>query len=336
MQNWFTSPTHLDLSTLARLAHADPCAYFYCPEYLYKAAEAGELDCLNIVADICAQKGYRPVLLNDPREWVDDLLATEKHLHILIKDEPRQPAKNVFYCVPSYLKGYWYFDRVGVRNNSSTRDAQFDANVIDDTRAAKFHANIHTHFIDLNVSKFVQADLDATALPDNAIFIASQKFLPIEYCPYYIDFPTLIAGTIKHRGDRPVVIKPHPMQKPNELEIINTFHDPDNGVHVINASIHAILAKTDVVITQSSAVAFEAMIHRVPSVLAGPADFHHILTTIKDASELPTAIQQAINSTPPYSAYLFWFLRERMIKPAQENNASNRIKRVFRMARKNG
>ena len=307
MQNWFTSPTHLDLSTLARLAHAEPCAYFYCPEYLYKAAEAGELDCLNLVAEACAQKGYRPVLLNDPREWVDDLLVTKQHLHILIKDEPRQPATNVFYCVPSYLNGYWYFDTKGVRNNSSTRDAIFDAGVVDDARAAKFHNNLRTHFIDLNVSKFQQADIDTTALPDNAIFIAAQKFLPITYCPYYIDYPSLITATINHRGDRPVVIKPHPMQKPNELDIINAFHDPKAGVYVTDASIHAILAKTDVVITQSSAVAFEALIHQVPSVLAGASDFHHLLETIKDVSELPCAMDTALESDLPYSSYLFWF-----------------------------
>ena len=334
MQNWFASPTHLDLSTLSRLAHADPCAYFYCPEYLYKAAEAGELDCLNLAAEVCAQKGYRPVLLNDPREWVDDLLATEKHLHILVKDEPRQPAKNVFYCVPSYLNGYWYFDTQGVRNNSSTRDAVFDAGAIDEARAAKFHGNLRKNFIDLNLSKFEQADMDARPLPDNAIFIAAQKFLPIVYCPYYIDYPALIAATIAARGDRPVVIKPHPMQKPAELDVINAFHDPENGVHVTDASIHAILPKSDVVITQSSAVAFEALIHEVPSVLAGPADFHHLLETISDVSELNDAMKRAVNSTPPYSAYLFWFLRERMIKPAQENSALNRIKRVFRMSQR--
>jgi hypothetical protein len=330
MQNWFTSPTHLDLSTLARLAHADPCAYFYCPEYLYKSAEAGELDCLNLVAEVCAQKGYRPVLLNDPREWVDDLLATEQHLHILVKDEPRQPAKNVFYCVPSYLNGYWYFDTHGVRNNSSTRDAVFNAGAIDNARAAKFHGNLRANFIDLNLSKFEQSDTGATTLPDNAIFIAVQKFLPIEYCPFYIDYPTLIAATIKLRGDRPVVIKPHPMQKPAELDVINAFHDPDHGVFVTDASIHAILPKSNVVVTQSSAVAFEALIHEVPSVLAGASDFHHVLTTVKDVSELGAAMTQAMNSNVPYSAYLFWFLREQMIKPAQENSALKRIKRVFR------
>jgi hypothetical protein len=334
MQNWFTHPTHLDLSTLARLAHADPCAYFYCPEYLYKAAEAGELDCLNLVAEVCAQKGYRPVLLNDPREWVDDLLATEKHIHILIKDEPRQRANNIFYCVPSYLNGYWYFDRHGVRNNSSTRDAVFDESKIDAGRAAKFHANLRAQFIDLNVSKFTQSDVDTGTIPDNSIFIPAQKFLPVDYCPFYIDYPTLIAATIARRGDRPVVIKPHPMQKPAELDVINTFDDPDNNVHVTDASIHAILAKTDVVVTQSSAVAFEALIHNVPSVLAGASDFHHVLTTIKDVSELNIAMAQALNSDVPYSAYLFWFLREQMIKPAQENNALNRIKRTFWKAKK--
>jgi CDP-glycerol glycerophosphotransferase (TagB/SpsB family) len=105
-------------------------------------------------------------------------------------------------------------------------------------------------------------------------------------------------------------------------------------VHVTDASIHAILPKSDVVVTQSSAVAFEAMIHEVPSVLAGPSDFHHMLETISNVSELKAVMERAINSKPPYSAYLFWFLRERMIKPAQENSASNRIKRVFRLAKR--
>ena len=213
MQNWFTHPTHLDLSTLARLAHSDPYVYFYCPEYLYKAAEAGELDCLNLVAEVCAQKGYRSVLLNDPREWVDDLLVTEKHIHILIKDEPRQRTNNIFYCVPSYLNGYWYFDHQGVRNNSSTRGAVFEESKIDAGRVAKFHANLRSQFVDLNVSKFAQSGVVTGAMPDNLIFIPTQKFLPINYCPFYIDYPTLISARIARRGDRPVVIKPHPMQK---------------------------------------------------------------------------------------------------------------------------
>lgn len=103
-------------------------------------------------------------------------------------------------------------------------------------------------------------------------------------------------------------------------------------MHVTDASIHAILAKTDVVVTQSSAVAFDALIHNVPSVLAGASEFHHVLTTISDVSELDGAMALALNSDIPYSAYLFWFLREQMIKPAQENNALNRIKRVFQYA----
>ena len=54
---------------------------------------------------------------------------------------------------------------------------------------------------------------------------------------------------MRPRGGGRLYIKPHPNQSFDELETLSRYHDPAQGVHVVTASIHDLLAACDCALT---------------------------------------------------------------------------------------
>jgi hypothetical protein len=79
------------------------------------------------------------------------------------------------------------------------------------------------------------------------------------------------------------------------------------------------LARADVVVTINSAVGIEAMLHRVPVVLCGSADFHHICETVQSREGMDAGIQRAEARKAagdwPFEAYLYWFYGQMCFDP---------------------
>ena len=121
---WYQNPKTLELETLFDLANARPSAYFHARMSLFEAAKKGHLDCVKIAAELCDANGFAPVLLETNKDWAEVLIEQPDHIHIFLGDTP-YGGENVFYCVPSYFHGYWYFDPMGSRNNSSIRNKTF-------------------------------------------------------------------------------------------------------------------------------------------------------------------------------------------------------------------
>ena len=79
------------------------------------------------------------------------------------------------------------------------------------------------------------------------------------------------------------------------------------------------LARADVAVTINSAVGIEAMLHRVPVVLCGSADFHHICETVQSREGMDAGIQRAEARKAagdwPFEAYLYWFYGQMCFDP---------------------
>jgi hypothetical protein len=300
--------------------------FFHAKDSLLLSANAGKLDFVNLVSDICRSAGYKVSILNS--SGPDEELRTDtRHIHILMNDRPCY-GPNTFACVPSYLRGFWYFDELATRNNSSIRLKEFRPDLVRGGAAEKFFKRLGQKFIGQNLSKYPQDD-GTSDIVTGCISLFLQDFAAPKFHRHYVGAIDMIEAAIACRGHRHLYIKPHPLQPDDQLAQIAAYHDPQRGVTVGDAGIHCLLPKSDLAISQSSAACFEAYLHKTPVILCGQTDFHHIAITLLDARRMAQAMDDALSAEIAYEKYLFWFLKQNLIEPRQQANARQRIVRVF-------
>lgn len=230
------------------------------------------------------------------------------HLHILMEDFPAFGPR-LFHAVPSYLRGWWFFDELATRNNSTIRFQTFDLRMIKAEFATRFADKLRAQFAGRNFSKFTQEDRGAEPVPSGCIAFFAQGFAVPPHQVHYMGILDLARAAIAAKGARPLVIKPHPKNSLAEIEALAALHDPAAGVHVINASIHDILAACDCVVTVTSAVAFEGFLHGKPAVVAGQVDYPQNVITLTDGAKLASAIEAALACDWAHDRFVTWYLR---------------------------
>lgn len=300
--------------TGGRLDGLPPTLFFHAREKLAQGLQAGHFRLLNGLAEHARARGLGVEVVTFSPAAQDRALAQGGHCHIFMDDRPAY-GPNAFHCVPAYLHGYWFFDEIGSRNNSLMRLARFDPRPMSGDYARKVHADLVARFVDANRSKFEQAPRGAAIAP-GALVLFAQDFARPRHHVNFVSGPALIEAAVAGRGTRRLLIKPHPSQPEDELDWILRLHAPGAGVEVTQASIHDLLAAADCVLTVTSAVGFEAFLHRKPVVLAGQTDFWQNAVTLTDPARLPEAIAEAMSRRWPHEKFLVWYLRQMCVEDA--------------------
>lgn len=300
-----------DWLTRARLETAAPVLWFHARVKLAQTMARGGFRLLGALADHARAAGWAVELVEYSREGADLALRSGGHLHVVMEDRPLY-GPNIFNAVPGYLRGWWYFDELGTRNNSSARLRRFDPRLVADSFATRFHARLADEFIGKNFSKFQQAARQSSSIEPGALALFAQDFQPPRWHRHHVSVQGLITAAIAARGGRALYIKPHPNNTAEERAWIAARHDPGAGVHVTGASIHDLLAGCACALTVTSAVGFEAFLHRKPVVLAGQTDFAQNAITLTDAAALPQALAEAMARDWPHEAFVTWFLRQNL------------------------
>jgi len=303
--------------------------FFHARDKLADGLGKGHFKLLDALAEHAAQAGWRVEMVPFSAAGQDMAVANPRHLHIFMDDRPVY-ALNAVHCVPTYLHGYWYFDEIGSRNNSLLRLRKFDPKPMSGDWARQIHAGLVAKFVDRNLTKFPQADRGAVAVEPGCLAFFAQDFKPPRYHKHHLQVVEMIEAAIAAKGRRALHIKPHPNQTLEETETLARFHDPQNGVHLTQASIHDLLAAADCVLTVTSAVGFEAFLHRKPVVLGGQTDFWHNAITLTDPARMAEAIDAALSRPWPHEKYLVWFLKHNCL----EDHAGSLPELLVRLHRK--
>ncbi len=124
------------------------------------------------------------------------------------------------------------------------------------------------------------------------------------------------------------MIKPHPRDTSDETADLIAAAARDPRVRVTGANIHDILSAARVTVTINSAVGLESLMHRVPVVLCGPADFHHSAVTVRDAFDLDAGLSRARLWPWHYAAYLYWFLKLNCVNAGAPDMIDDVIARI--------
>lgn len=218
-------------------------------------------------------------------------------------------APNVLNTGLSYLPEFWYADPKGVFGFSSLYDEVFEPEHIPEARAEKFASWLRQRTLQRRLSKHAQPMRAQSFEPGGIAVFLQGPSLPVTRAAY-VEERDMVRAIVAARGDRPVWIKRHPRNPdPETWDAIAPLVEATEGVTLVDAHVHDLLAAAALCVSVSSSVAVEAMLHDVPSLTFGRVDFHHCTQTVTSLTDVPYAIEAALNTRWPFAPFLFWFFR---------------------------
>lgn len=250
-----------------------------------------------------------------------------------IFDHGRIQHPRALNSASAYLLPFRYMDPQGVRGFASIGAAGFDAGSQDSAKAQVFFQSLQARYVTGRISRYDQPE-EVLDIPDRsiAVFLQSETHRKVgETC--HLSMRHMIKALLARDDPRPIVVKPHPRDM--DLDTYGWLArqaKKDARLQVLPANIHDMLARADVVVTINSAVGIEAMLHRVPVVLCGSADFHHICETVQSRDGMGAGIARAEARKAagdwPFEAYLHWFYGEMCLDPTAPDFIDRFIARV--------
>ena len=250
------------------------------------------------------------------------LLNGDNIVHIKVGAEPCYGA-NILHAAPSYIWGFWYLDEVGVHANSSLRFARFAPEGIDGEKAEYFFNGVTSYMKQENVSKVAQEDRVEGGLDHARAVVFCQDIENDRQRCHYLTTEEMIRTAGEHDRTARVYVKLHPDQsKPMRRSIMAICSDYPN-VRLSSASVHDLIAASDIVVTQNSAAGFEALMHKRPVVTCAKSDFWHATLTARTVRDLREALEfgpQAMGDFA-FEKYFYWFLDRNCLEPQKEEFA---------------
>ena len=139
----------------------------------------------------------------------------------------------------------------------------------------------------------------------------------------------MIRATLRHLPKLPIRATLHPKETYSqaELDALDRLQRRRPRLTVETVPSADLLAGCDLVVTQNSSLAFEALFYRKPSVLFARIDFHHIARSVVDLGA-EAAFDRIGDFQPDYDGYLWWFLQAMSINAGQ-SDAETLILRRF-------
>ncbi|MCV2871320.1 hypothetical protein OEZ71_03320 [Defluviimonas sp. WL0050] len=228
-------------------------------------------------------------------------------IHLVHNGRIRHPR--VLNTGLAYIYPFWYCDPHGIFGDSSLAAETFRPDDVDPALANVFLMHQTRRLVDRRQSRYDQPQ-DRRTFPKNAIAVFLQGDSDPVNRARYMSEREMFSAVLASRGDRTVILKPHPRNLTGDTAHILAVAGQSPGVVITDANVHDILASSDVTVTATSATALESMIHRVPVVLCGRSDLHHCAVTIRHPDEMHGALRVATNTPFPFAEFLYWFLAQ--------------------------
>ena len=162
-----------------------------------------------------------------------------------------------------------------------------------------------------------------------AVFLQSERHRGLtETC--HLDMRQMVKALVARDDSRNIVIKPHPLDDdPATGWFLHEIAARDARVRVMDGNIHDILKCASVAVTINSAVGMEAMLHAVPVVLCGKADFHHAAVTVRAPAALDGAIVKADAEVWPHDAFVYFYFRLNWENAGRNSLVQDLLERVY-------
>ena len=273
-------------------------------------------------------RGCKPLLIHAEDVLSFGLLGSD-HLQIVIGPK-RTQGPRIFHAQPSYLRGFWYLDPQGYYWNSSLSGQLFDPQAVDGAAAEHFFNGVRGHALRRNVSKRAQSARTPGGLApaDAAIFV--QDIEKYREPVHYLTTAEMITAACAAVPGR-VYVKPHPLQDAAALRGLEELCAGIANAELSRASVHDLIAASAAVVSQNSAVGFEALMHRKPVLTCAASDYHHGTLVCRTGAELQENLGRAGEAFAafPFERYFYWFLGLHMLEPQKPDFADRAWNRLL-------
>lgn len=257
---------------------------------------------------------------------VSDARFDDGNLHII--DDRSVRAPNVLNAGVAYFWEFWHLDPSGVKAFSSIAAHRFDPDQIPFRRAKPFFDMLRARHVEKRHSKYAQPQ-DTTIFQPGALSVFFQGSYPVASGATTLGDLDMLRCVLCHAGDRPVIVKPHPLvSAPEDIAAAHALAQSDSRLIVTQANVHDILAASAATVSINSTVALEGFLHRVPAVLFGRADFHHFAGTVTRPGDFADLLAQELARKGGYAQYLTWYFRQNCL-PLHAKDLEARIWRIF-------
>ncbi|THH35865.1 hypothetical protein E4Z66_12385 [Aliishimia ponticola] len=271
--------------------------------------------------------GYAPRIVRDGDLNAVALMAQTRPQ--IVVGPKRHRGAHIWHAHPSYIRNYWYLDPQGYFWNSSLVEAAFDPQQIDGARARQFMRQLRQRMIGKNLSKRPQPPRSAAGLPPASVFVVTQDIEKYRDRVHDLTTEEMIRTAAAWAGH--VYVKLHPLQSPERQAQITGLCDSLDNVTVQDASVHDLIAACDVVVTQNSAVGFEALMQAKPVLTCARCDYHHASLVCRDTDALAHNLTRARDFADgfQFAKYFYWFLAQQMLKPQDDDFAARAMQRLL-------
>lgn len=260
---------------------------------------------------------------------ITDGRFNDGNLHII--DDRSVRATGVLNAGVAYLWEFWHLDSQGTKAFSSIGEDAYSPSMIADQRVQTFSRNLKRRYLEKRKSKYDQPEVYQD-FERNAVAVFFQGQYPINARATQHTDMDVLQATLKAAGDRPIVVKPHPISS-DEATIaeVKALAKNDPRIVLTQANVHDILNASDCTVSINSTVALEGYLHGIPAILCGKSDFHHVAHTVTDLSQFSSALENALSSDADLERYLAWYFLKKCI-PINSGQLHKKIWEKFEIA----
>ena len=311
-------PAKTTVSTLTARVKAipKPTIVLHLPEQSASAGRARGLAgrhmrLYQVIRDL-ARKSQIPVEirarsadLTPATRHVSDHRFADDNLHII--DDRSVQAPGVLNCAVAYFWEFWHLDPIGTKALSSIGGLDYDPASMPYGRAERFFEAQRARLVAPRLSKYGQKT-EVTAVPPGALAVFLQGEFPMKQGVTTFDDLAMLRAVRDWQGDRPIVVKPHPLVKnPFTLAGLRVAVHGDDRITLTDANVHDILATCAATVSINSTVALEGYLHRKPAVLFGQSDFHHLAGRVRAPEDFAAVLDAQLARRGGYAQYLAWY-----------------------------
>lgn len=288
---------------------------------------AGMAPYYRALTDGLRARGHEVAHIRHDRLTTFATVSDDDAIHILDHGHIKHPR--VWNAGIAYVYPFWHVDRSGIRAHASIGTSPYDPSKIDPEIARPFFQRLRRRLIAGRTSRYRQRE-QRTDIPEGAVavFLQSETHRGLaETC--HMTTREMVNAVLEGAGDRPVVIKPHPLDYPDDLAVFLTECAARySNLMVTDANIHDILAVADVTVTINSAVGLESMLHFTPVVLCGGADFHHACVTVTKPADIWAGITRATGRKWAFPKYIYWYFGTKCLNAGSDRLIDDFLERV--------
>ncbi len=271
-------------------------------------AKAGKHNFLNRLTAVLGECGYQCEYW--PNGFAERIATGSLPGWSMFEMEPPEGPQSLVFR-RAYVAPFWQIDRSDRRWDWDVAGAHFHITDQQRYKAVEFAAAWRRRLYEWRTG---------TATQNGSIFVPLQSRL-LDKRSFQSAAPIdMLKALIARYPRRPIHATLHPNVTYPETETTAladlTARHP--ALTVSRQPAEALLATCDLVATQNSAAAFDALFWRKPVILFAGIDFHHAMASVwRDGLE--AAFAQLEKGRPDFDGYLWWYLQRQSLNAGRED-----------------